>query len=119
MQDQPSPGWPPVRITVRVLLIGLLAMLIPAGALFAASQPSKPGITLQISPASQSIQQGKTASYVVSVTSTGGFTGAVGLGATGLPGGSSAVFSPASVTLASGSTSTSAVNTDARNPPSR
>lgn len=110
MQDQPRPARPSVRTAVRVLLVGLLAMLIPASALFAASQPSKPGITLQISPASQSIQQGKTADYLLSVTSTGGFTGAVGLGVTGLPGGSSAVFSPPSVTLASGSTSTSTVS---------
>jgi hypothetical protein len=95
---------------VKVLLVGLLAMLVSAGSLFAAAQPSKPGITLQISPASQSVQQGKTASYVVSVTSTGGFTGAVGLTVTGLPGGSSAVFSPASVTLASGRTATSAMS---------
>lgn len=110
MQDQPRPVRPSARTAVRVLLVGLLAMLVPASALFAASQPSKPGITLQISPASQSIQQGKTASYVVSVTSTGGFTGAVGLGVAGMPGGSSAVFSPSSVTLASGSTSTSAIS---------
>ncbi|WP_426997035.1 hypothetical protein [Pseudarthrobacter sp. N5] len=97
-------------IAVEVLLVGLLVMLLSAGTIFAASQASKPGITVQISPASQSIQQGQTAAYVVSVTSTGGFTGTVGLGVTGLPGGSSAAFAPASVTLGSGSTSTASMN---------
>jgi uncharacterized membrane protein len=91
------------RTAVKLLLIGLLAMLVPAGALLAAGQTVKPGITLQISPASQSIERAKTASYVVTATSTGGFSGAVVLSASGLPAGSSAAFSPSSVTLSSGS----------------
>jgi hypothetical protein len=85
-------------------------MLIPASGLFAASQSSKPGITLQISPASQSIQRGQAAGYVVSATSTGGFSGTVGLGVTGLPGGSSVAFSPSSLTISAGSTATASMN---------
>jgi hypothetical protein len=98
------------RTAVKLLLIGLLVMLVPAGALFAASQTVKPGITLQISPASQSVERAKTASYVVTATSTGGFSGAVSLSASGLPGGSSAAFSPSSVTLSAGTTATATIN---------
>jgi hypothetical protein len=94
------------RTAVKLLLTGLLIMLIPAGALFATSQNAKPGITLQVSPASQSIERTKTASYVVTATSTGGFSGAVSLSASGLPAGSSAAFSPSSVTLGAGNTAT-------------
>ncbi|RAX44614.1 hypothetical protein DQ354_14630 [Arthrobacter sp. AQ5-06] len=89
-----------------MLLIGLLVMLVPAGALFAASQSVKPGITLQVSPASQSIERAKTGSYVVTATSTGGFSGAVALSVSGLPAGASAAFSPSSITLSAGSTAT-------------
>ena len=107
-----KPRWslPPsarsARTAVKLLLTGLLVMLVPAGALFATSQNAKPGITLQVSPASQSIERAKTASYVVTATSTGGFSGAVSLSASGLPGASSASFSPSSVTLAAGDTAT-------------
>jgi hypothetical protein len=98
------------RTTVKLMLIGLLVMLVPAGALFAASPAAKPGITLQVSPASQSIERAKTASYVVTATSTGGFYGAVSLSASGLPGGSSAAFSP-SITLTAGGTGSTATAT--------
>jgi hypothetical protein len=80
--------------------------LTAAGIAYAA-QPAKPGITLGISPASQSITRGQAATYTVAITSTGGFTGKVTLTATGLPSGASAAFSPSSVTLTSGSTGTS------------
>lgn len=104
-----QPGRPQFfpRAAIKALLIAMVVMLVPSGALHAASQTNpKPGITVQVSPASQSVQQGQTATYVVSVSSTGGFTGVVGLTAAGLPDGSGATFSPASVTLASGATST-------------
>jgi hypothetical protein len=99
------------RTIVKLMLIGLLVMLVPAGALFAASQTAKPGITLQVSPASQSIERAKTASYVVTATSTGGFYGAVSLSASGLPAGSSAAFPPPSVTLTAGGTGSTATAT--------
>ena len=49
-----------LRTTIRVVLLGFAVMLASAGALFAAQSP-KPGITLQVSPASQSVQQGQGA----------------------------------------------------------
>jgi hypothetical protein len=99
-----------LRASIKALLIGLVVMLIPSGALYAATQNPKPGITVQVSPASQSLQQGQGAGYVLSVTSTGGFTGTVGLAVAGLPAGSAATFAPASVTLGSGGTSTATMN---------
>jgi uncharacterized membrane protein len=77
-----------------------------AGAAYAA-QPAKPGITLGIAPASQSVTRGQPAVYTVSVTSTGGFAGTVALGASGLPGAASATFSPASVRLTANATASS------------
>ncbi|HEY3716613.1 MAG TPA: hypothetical protein VGL39_18965 [Jatrophihabitantaceae bacterium] len=96
------------RRTATLLLIAVLALLAAVGVAFAA-QPAKPGITLQISPAGQSVTRGQSASYTVSATSTGGFTGSVSLSAGGLPSGASAAFAPTSVTLSSGSTTTSAL----------
>lgn len=90
----------------KLLLAGLLLLLTAAGVAYAA-QPAKPGITLGISPASQSVTRGQPATYTVSVTSTGGFAGTVNLSASGLPSGASAAFaSPSSVTLTSGGTAT-------------
>lgn len=90
----------------KLVLAGLLLLLTAAGVAYAA-QPAKPGITLGISPASQSITRGQAATYTVAITSTGGFTGKVTLTASGLPSGASAAFSPTSVTLTSGSTGSS------------
>lgn len=97
------------RVGIKAALLGLLLLLASAGALIAAANNPKPGITVQISPASQSVQQGQGASYTVSLTSTGGFTGAVNLTA-GLPSGAAGTFSPASVTLNSGSTANATLN---------
>lgn len=99
-----------LRNAIKVALIGIAVMLASAGALFAASQSAKPGITVQVSPASQSVQQGQAAAYTVTVTSTGGFTGAVNLATAGLPAGAAGAFTPSSVTLSSGSTATSTLN---------
>jgi hypothetical protein len=99
-----------LRIATKVVLIGLAVMLASAGGLFAASQSTRPGITVQVSPASQSVQQGQSASYTVTVKSTGGFSGAVNLTTAGLPAGAAGAFTPSSVTLASGATSTSTLN---------
>ena len=90
----------------KLFLAGLLLLLTAAGVAYGA-QPPKPGLTLGISPASQSITRGQAATYTVAITSTGGFTGTVTLTASGLPSGASAAFSPSSVTLTSGSTGTS------------
>ena len=99
---------PSRRAATQLLIAGLLLLLTAAGLAYAA-QPPKPGITLGVSPASQSVTRGQSAGYTVTVTSTGGFTGAVSLSASGLPSGASAAFSPTSVTLTSGSTASTAL----------
>jgi hypothetical protein len=92
------------RRAIRFLIAGLCLLLGAAGLAYAA-QPAKPGITLGLTPTSQSVTRGQTATYTVSATSTGGFTGAVTFSANGVPAGVS--FSPASVTLSSGGTASS------------
>ncbi|MHC6595096.1 COG1470 family protein [Arthrobacter sp. C152] len=94
------------RTGIKASLIALVLLLASAGALIAAASSPKPGITVQVSPASQSVQQGQQAAYTVTLTSTGGFSGNVGLSVAGLPAGASGAFSPSSVTLASGATAT-------------
>jgi Immune inhibitor A-like, MAM domain len=49
---------------------------------------------LSASPASAAVTQGNTAGYTVTITPSGGFTGAVSLSASGLPAGATATFSP-------------------------
>src|SRR5690242_12601367 len=92
-----------VRNIVLTLLGVLGVSLGVAGVVLAA--PSKPTFTLGISPASQSIQQGQTAKYTVTVSGANGFAGSVALSVSGLPTGATGSFSPASVTLSSASTS--------------
>ncbi|RAX18223.1 hypothetical protein DC347_01755 [Pseudarthrobacter sp. AG30] len=110
MHKQDGPSRHGTRNGIRAALIALLLLLGSAGALIAASNNPKPGITVQVSPASQSVQQGQSASYTVTVTSTGGFSGAVNLATAGLPAGAAAAFTPSSVTLTSGSTATATLN---------
>lgn len=98
------------RIGIKAALVALVLLLAGAGSLIAAANNPKPGITVQVSPASQSIQQGQSASYTVTVTSTGGFSGAVSLAAAGLPAGAAGAFTPSSVTLNSGSSATATLN---------
>ena len=62
--------------------------------------------TLSASPSSQSTVQGRQATYTVTATPSGGFTGSVSLTAGGLPTGATASFSPNPVNV----TSTAAVN---------
>lgn len=98
------------RIGIKASLIALLLVLASAGALIAAASNPKPGITVQVSPASQSVQQGQQAAYTVTLTSTGGFSGTVNLTASGLPSGATGAFSPSSVSLVSGGSVTSTLN---------
>ncbi|MFF2344717.1 hypothetical protein [Pseudarthrobacter sp. NPDC058119] len=99
------------RIGIRAAVAALLLMLLGAGSLIAAANNPKPGVTVQVSPASQSVQQGQSASYTVTLTPTGGFSGAVNLAAAGLPAGASGAFSPSSIALNSGSPTTATLNT--------
>src|SRR6266550_2815930 len=95
------------RTATRFLIVAVLAVIAAAGATIAVAQATKPGITLQISPASQSVTRGQSATYTVTATSTGGFTGSVALTVSGLPNSASATFSPTSVTLTSSGSATS------------
>jgi hypothetical protein len=54
-------------------------------------------------PSSQTISQGNSASFIVTITPTGGFTGSVSFTASGVPPGMTASFSPSTV-AGSGST---------------
>src|SRR5206468_6947413 len=57
-----------------------------------------PDLALSGTPDSRTVAQGNSTSYTVSVTALNGFSGTVGLSASGLPTGATATFSPTSVT---------------------
>lgn len=83
--------------------------------------PTKPGITVQVGPASQTVTRGSTATWAVTLTSTNGLAGTVTLAASSLPAGTTATFTPATTTLSAsgaGSTATSTlvVTTSATTP---
>ncbi len=88
-------------------------------AAFKAAGTVVPGFTISAAPAGQSITAGNSATYTVTVTPTGGFTGAVVLSCTalGLPTGAICGFTPPSVTPAGSSvTSSLSVSTTAATP---
>jgi Subtilase family len=53
-----------------------------------------PDFSLGMSPTSQAVDLGNSVDYSISITGSGGFTGAVSLSASGLPSATSASFSP-------------------------
>ena len=65
-----------------------------------------PDFTVAATPSSQSVVQGSSTSYTVTVGAVNGFTGAVSFSASGLPTGAGASFSPSSVTGSGPSTMT-------------
>src|SRR4029453_4094267 len=74
-----------------------------------ASQPATRTVTvsnftLSVTPASQAVMAGQSATYTATVTAVSGFTGTVAFTVTGLPAGAVGTFTPPSVT-GSGSTS--------------
>jgi hypothetical protein len=69
-----------------------------------------PSFILTASPPSLSVMQGATGTSSITIVPRNGFTGAVVMSATGMPGGVTAAFSPFSGTLASTLTFTAAVN---------
>ena len=71
--------------------------------------------TISASPASQSIAQGSSTTYSISLTSLNGFNSAVTLSASGLPAGATTSFSPSSVTPTGSSTLN--IQTSASTPP--
>jgi len=72
-----------------------------------------PDFSLSATPASQTVKHGAGTSYTVSITRTGGFTGAVTLSVGGLPIGVSVGFNPNGTT---GNSSTMSVSTSGRTP---
>lgn len=76
--------------------------------------PQTPDFGISVSPATVVVKRGAAANYTVTVTATGGFSGSVALGVTGLPAGSTASFSPASID--GGGTSTLRVTTTNQTP---
>ena len=70
--------------------------------------PAASGYSLSATPSSRSVVRGSRTSYTVTITRTGGFTGAVAMSVSGLPGGAAASFNPASTT---GTSSTMTVTT--------
>jgi hypothetical protein len=79
--------------------------------------PSPGNFSISASPASASVSQGSTAKFTVTITPSGGFTGTVGLTASGCPTipSPSCSFSPPSISAGSG-TSTLAVATTSGTP---
>jgi hypothetical protein len=70
--------------------------------------------TIAATPSSDSVTQGSSASYTVSVAAVGSFNGTVNLAVSGLPAGATAAFSPASLTT--GKSSALTVSTTASTP---
>src|SRR5207249_423688 len=80
-------------LTVTVVSGRLTPTRFPSPALF-----RSPDFALSATPGSQTVAQGNSTSYTVSVSALNGFSGTVGLSASGLPTGATATFSPTSVT---------------------
>lgn len=74
-----------------------------------------PDFTISATPSSRNVVQGSSTTYTVSVAAQNGFTGTVGLGASGLPSGASAGFNPVSINGSGSSTLT--VTTASTTPP--
>src|ERR1044071_2781211 len=70
-----------------------------------------PDFKLAATPASQSVNQGSTATYTVTQTALGGYSGTVTLSVSGLPTGATSTFTPASLT--GSGTSSLAISTSA------
>jgi hypothetical protein len=71
----------------------------PASAASNAVTPQQPGINVSISPATQTVTQGQSAVYSISITAVGGFTGQLTITATGPPGATGTFSTNAPLTL--------------------
>ncbi|HXF09269.1 MAG TPA: alkaline phosphatase family protein, partial [Desulfuromonadaceae bacterium] len=90
--------------TIKVVKNGGTYMLFDAFA-YVAGAPV-PNFTLSASPSSQTVTAGTGTSYTTTVGALNGFNGDVGLSVSGLPGGATGSFSPASITGSGSSTLT-------------
>lgn len=73
-----------------------------------------PDFSLSATPSSQSVNQGSTANYTVTLTDRGGFANTVSFSVSGLPTGASPTFAPTS--LATSGSSTLSISTAASTP---
>jgi len=78
---------------------------------FVVSVPSSPDFALSASPASQTVTPGGSASYSVTISPIGGFSGQVNLSVSGLPSGATGSFSPNPATASSTLSVTTSTNT--------
>jgi len=94
------------HVTIRVTLTGGESgtTAVASGIFF--NSPAPPGFSLSATPVSQTVAQGGSAPYTVTVNALLGFTGNVNLAASGLPSGATASFSQPSVTGAGSVTMT-------------
>lgn len=74
--------------------------------LLSVSNPNAPGFDLSASAASTVLLPGGTRDLYITVTPRSGFSGAITFGASGLPSGTTASFTPQGVTVAGGAVST-------------
>jgi hypothetical protein len=68
--------------------------------------PPTPDFSVTATPSSQNVAPGKSTSYTVNVTPSGGFTGSVSFSVAGLPSGATSSFVPSSVSGSGSSTLT-------------
>ncbi|MCU1690730.1 MAG: hypothetical protein JWN20_2658 [Jatrophihabitantaceae bacterium] len=80
-----------------LMLLAVSAVAVPVSGQGSAAS-AKPVFSLGVSPGGQSVQQGETATYIVTVLGAGGWSSAVALSVSGLPAGVSAAFSDQLVT---------------------
>ena len=73
-----------------------------------------PDFTVSVSPSSQSVRRGNTATYTVTITRLNGFTGSVTLSLTGQPSGSTVTFTPNPATTSATLTVRTTQNTSRR-----
>ncbi|HEV2664382.1 MAG TPA: glycoside hydrolase family 9 protein [Blastocatellia bacterium] len=81
--------------------LGIEKQIIPQSQLYSSATPPQPDFALSANPPNVNVTRGLTANSAITITRTGGFTGSVALSASGLPGGVTASFNPASTTGAS------------------
>ncbi|MGI8995694.1 MAG: Ig-like domain-containing protein [Pyrinomonadaceae bacterium] len=76
-----------------------------------------PDFSLTVAPSSRTVAKGKTTTYTISISPSGGFAGIVNFSVEGTPSGASASFAPTSVTVSGSSTLT--VQTSSATPTGR
>jgi hypothetical protein len=82
---------------------------------FVVTAAPQPSFSVSASPASLTVRHGRSSTYTVTITRSGGFTGAVALSVTGQGTGVTATFNPASVTGTSSTLTVTVANSATRN----